>query len=97
MVIGVVRLTIHIHESQSLKDKRAVLRSLKARIESRYKVAVAEVGPLQDRQNGVLAIVCVSNNGRHADETMGHIVDFAMANAGDGSVDNVETEILHLG
>ncbi|MDQ2744878.1 MAG: DUF503 domain-containing protein, partial [Chloroflexota bacterium] len=36
MVIGVARVTLHIAASQSLKDKRQVLRSLLAQVGNRF-------------------------------------------------------------
>ena len=62
MIIGILRLLVEVPESHSLKEKRAVLRSLKRRIESRFKVAVGEVGNLEAWQSGELGIVCVTND-----------------------------------
>lgn len=97
MIVGVLRLLVEVPESHSLKEKRAVIRSLKSRIESRFKVAVGEVGSLEAWQSGELGIVCVTNDARHADEILAHVADFATANPGDGAVASVSTEILHLG
>jgi uncharacterized protein len=97
MIVGVLRLLVDVPESHSLKEKRAVLRSLKSRIESRFSVAVSEVGNLEAWQSGELGIVCVTNDARHADEILAHVADFANANPGDGAVASVSTEILHLG
>lgn len=97
MIVGVLRIVIDVPESQSLKDKRAVIRSLKARIESRFKVAVGEVGHLETWHTGELGVVCVTNDARHADQILAHVADFAGANAGDGSIASFSTEILHLG
>lgn len=96
MIVGTLRLVIEISESTSLKDKRAVVLSLKRRIQSRFKVSVAEVGRLDNLRVGELGIVCASNDARQADSILAHIADFAIANIGDGSVSHVETEILHL-
>jgi len=43
MTIGILRLVLFIHESNSLKDKRMVLHSLKARLRSNFNVAVTQV------------------------------------------------------
>ena len=48
MVVGVQRFTLAIPGASSLKDKRAVLRSLKDRLRQRFNVSVAETG-FQDR------------------------------------------------
>ena len=43
MEIGLLTLQVHLHEAESLKDKRRVIRSLTGRVRSRHNVAVAEV------------------------------------------------------
>ncbi|HEV3312508.1 MAG TPA: DUF503 domain-containing protein [Chloroflexota bacterium] len=95
-MLGVLRIIVEAPESMSLKDKRSVVRSLRDRIGSRFKVSVAEVGFLDDIRQGELGVVCISNDSRHADEVMAHIAAFAVANSGDGLVDRYHTEIVHL-
>ena len=97
MVVGVLRLIIDVPESRSLKDKRSVIRSLKDRIGAKFKVAVAEVGLLDNLRQGELGIVCVSNDGRQADEILARIADFAESNCGDGLLSWFGTEIINLG
>jgi uncharacterized protein YlxP (DUF503 family) len=60
MVIGLLTATITIPESRSLKDKRAVLRSLKDRIMNHHNVSVAEVGRQDVWQASDLAFVTVA-------------------------------------
>jgi uncharacterized protein YlxP (DUF503 family) len=60
MVIGVVTVSISIPESQSLKDKRSVLRSLKDRIRNTMNVSVAEVGKQDAWKFADLAFVTVA-------------------------------------
>jgi len=43
MVVGSLRLSLRLHDSHSLKDKRRPRRMLTDRIRQRFKVAVAEV------------------------------------------------------
>jgi len=44
MFYGIARLEFLVPHSQSLKEKRAVVNRVKGRLESRYHLAVAEVG-----------------------------------------------------
>lgn len=60
MVIGLLTATITIPESRCLKDKRAVLRSLKDRILNHHNVSVAEVGRQDKWQAADLAFVTVA-------------------------------------
>lgn len=44
MIVGVAVVEIHVHESQSLKAKRGVVRSIAGRLRSRFNLSVGEVG-----------------------------------------------------
>jgi uncharacterized protein YlxP (DUF503 family) len=68
VVIGALTLTVHVPDSQSLKDKRQVVSSLLARIRRQFNVAAAEVEDQDTWQVATLGVVCVSNDRRHADE-----------------------------
>jgi uncharacterized protein len=68
VVIGALTLTVHVPESQSLKDKRQVISSLLARVRRQFNVAAAEVGDQDTWQLATLGVVCVSSDRRHADE-----------------------------
>jgi uncharacterized protein YlxP (DUF503 family) len=68
-IIGVLNLELRIEHSQSLKDKRQVVRSLKDRLRTRHNVAVAEIDYLDSWQHSLVSAVTVSNDRVHA-ETM---------------------------
>ena len=46
MIIGACRIKVHIFESNSLKDKRHVIKSLIERLKSRYNISIAEIDEL---------------------------------------------------
>ncbi len=48
MVIGTLSVRLLVRESRTLKDKRQVVRSVLDRLRSRFNVAAAEVGHLDD-------------------------------------------------
>jgi len=60
MIIGLVSATISIPHALSLKDKRAVLRSLKDRAVGKMNVSVAEVGRQDEWKMAELAFVTVA-------------------------------------
>ena len=59
MIVGAAVIDIHVHASQSLKQKRGVVRSISQRVRNRFNVAVAEVGGQQTWQLSTLGIVSV--------------------------------------
>ena len=44
MIVGAAVVELHVHESQSLKAKRGVIRSIVGRLRNRFNVSVSEVG-----------------------------------------------------
>jgi hypothetical protein len=58
--VGVARIELHVPGSGSLKDKRAVIRSLKERIRARTHAAVAEVDHQDLWQRAALGVAVVS-------------------------------------
>mgnify|MGYP001595279480 CR=1 FL=1 len=62
MVIGVVTARLHLSDSQSLKDKRRVIKSLKDRALARMNVSVAEIGDQDKWQVAEMAFVTVGAN-----------------------------------
>ncbi|HEX6350875.1 MAG TPA: DUF503 domain-containing protein [Candidatus Dormibacteraeota bacterium] len=95
-VIGVLRVTLHLPESGSLKSKRQVVAGLLRRVRARYGVAAAEVGDRERWQLAHLAVACVSQDGRHADEILAHVLRFVEAESADAQVTEVRTELLRI-
>lgn len=70
MVVGVCTVELWIPESQSLKDKRQVLHSLKDRLRGKFNLSVAEVDGQDLWQKAVLGMACVANDGRHVEQVL---------------------------
>lgn len=68
IVVGLCTVELFIPESQSLKDKRQVLLSLKDRLREKFNLSVAEVDGLDLWQKAVLGLACVANEGRYANQ-----------------------------
>jgi hypothetical protein len=62
MVIGFVRLRLHVPAAHTLKDRRAVVRRALDRVRARHPVSAAEVGDTTRWQLATLAAVTVSND-----------------------------------
>ena len=70
MFVGIVRIDLHIPAAGSLKDKRAVVRSLKERIRNRVHASVAEVDYQDLWQRAALGVAIVSGERRQVAEMM---------------------------
>lgn len=75
MVVGVCTLELEIPASQSLKDKRHVVKSLIARVRQSFNVSVAEVDDLDAWQTATIGIVCVSADRDYAQGLLDKVVD----------------------
>ena len=56
MIVGAAVVEIHVHESQSLKAKRGVVRSIAGRLRNRFNVSVSEVGGQGTWQRAVIGM-----------------------------------------
>lgn len=68
IIVGLCTIELFIPESQSLKDKRQVLLSLKDRLREKFNLSVAEVDGQDLWQKAVLGLVCVANEGRYVNQ-----------------------------
>ena len=91
MAVGLVE--IHLPDVGSLKGKRHALKGLKERVRARYEVSVAEVDHHDLWQRATLALACVSNDARHANEVVSKAMDFIEEHV-DGRVIDTSVEIL---
>ncbi len=76
MHIGVLVIEMLIYSSNSLKEKRYVLRSVKDRLKNKFNVSVAEIGYQEKWQRSQLGIVTVSNQHSHVENTLQQIFQF---------------------
>ncbi|HWO87527.1 MAG TPA: DUF503 domain-containing protein [Gemmatimonadales bacterium] len=70
MVVGVARWELFLAGSQSLKDKRRVVKSLKDRLQARYGVSAAEVDHQDLWQRASLAAAVVSGEPSHVEQVL---------------------------
>jgi uncharacterized protein len=70
MIVGVCTIELFISDSQSLKDKRQVLHSLKDRLREKFNLSVAEVDAQDLWQKAVLGMACVANEGAHVNRVL---------------------------
>jgi uncharacterized protein len=94
ITIGVARITLLFDESNSLKDKRKVVRSITTRVRNQFNAGIAEVEDLDDMRMATLAITCVSNSAPHVDEMMAKIIAFIERNVEMGVLGDIDTELI---
>ncbi|MFH1888612.1 MAG: DUF503 domain-containing protein [Candidatus Omnitrophota bacterium] len=76
MTVGILRLTLFIPDSNSLKHKRMVLHSIKARMRNNFNVAVTQIGDEDKWQKATLAVVGVEKDVRRINAILSNVVNF---------------------
>jgi uncharacterized protein YlxP (DUF503 family) len=84
----------HIPHAQSLKQKRAVVKSLIDRLRTRLNASVTEAGYLDEWQRTVIAVSLVSNNRRYLQQQVDIVGQLLAASTGDLNVTNIEQHWL---
>jgi len=84
---------LHLAACQSLKDKRAVLKSLKDRLHNRFNVSVAETAHQELWQRAELTAAVVSTDRRHAESVLRE-ADRLVAGADGASIVDTSTSYL---
>lgn len=74
MVVALLSVELFLPGSQSLKDKRMVLRRLKDRL-GKFNVAVSEVAHQDLWQRAGLGIVTISTSQAHAEQELAAVAD----------------------
>jgi len=76
MVIGVGSWDLSLPECRSLKEKRMVVKSLKERLQNRFRVSVAETRHQDVWARAELTVAVVTTDRGHADSILDKIDTF---------------------
>jgi uncharacterized protein YlxP (DUF503 family) len=75
-VVGVARWVLHLPGCRSLKEKRSVVRGLRDRLISRFRVSAAETGHQERHAMAELTAAVASADRRHAESVIGNLDAF---------------------
>jgi len=95
MVVGVVRLTLHIPENDSLKGKRRVVKQLIEKTRNRFEISVAETGLGDNHQYAEIGLACIGNDRRVINSVLDRAVSY-IDSLGTALISGHETEILNM-
>lgn len=94
MVLGVLQFQVLIHGSESLKDKRRVVQSLKDRLHREHLCSIAEVGDPDLLNVATLALAVVSRDGQRIGEILDAIT-IKLRELRDGELGELDRQVLH--
>src|SRR5437763_347742 len=81
MVVAVALFEIHIPHAQSLKEKRAVVKSLREKVRHRFEISVAEVALHDVHQRARIGLSVVTTDHAGADAILAHVQSYVETNA----------------
>jgi hypothetical protein len=76
MVIRILKIELLLYDNDSLKGKRKVVKSMIAKVKNKFNVSIAETGSNDKWQRIELGVSTVSNNRRHVDASLNHVLEF---------------------
>ena len=94
MIVGTCLIELHIDGNESLKDKRAVLKPLLARLHKEFNVSAAEIDHNESWQSASIALACVANDTAHVEQVLNNAVHWIEHNRPDLQVVDWQIEIL---
>ncbi len=94
MVVGVCTIRLHLPTSESLKDKRGILKSLMARIRAQFNCSIAEVEDNDLWQSAVLGVATVANDPDYAQGILNRVVEWIEEHRLDVTLVDYEMEMV---
>ena len=94
MVVGILRIELHLYDNRSLKGKRKIVKSMVDKTKHKFNVAIAEVGSNDKWQKIELGVSTVGNDRRHVDASLSRILAF-LESLGLAEIVDSETEIFN--
>ena len=95
MVVGVMRLTLHIPENNSLKGKRRVIKQIIERTRNRFDIALAETGLSDSHRQAELGLACVGNDRRVLNSVLDRAVNY-IDSLGTALIAGQELQIINV-
>ena len=80
MIVGILTISLSIPGSDSLKDKRQVVKSVLDQIRAKFNVSAAEVDSLDSHTRAGLAFTCVSNSSVLVDQMLNKVTSLINSN-----------------
>lgn len=76
MVVGVCKLRLILHDVNSLKSKRSIIKKIIERTKNRFPVSIAEVGDHDLWQSSVIGFCITGNDRVFINSSIDRVVDY---------------------
>ncbi len=93
MHVGTLTVVVHLHDTESLKAKRQIVKSLIETMRQKFNIAIAEVDDLDLWRRATLGVACVANDSQHVNRVLDKVLDTLEGNP-NIDVGEVQMEII---
>ena len=80
MHIGTLTIVLYLHDTESLKDKRQILKSLIETTRQKFNISIAEVDDLDRWRRATIGVACVANDAQYVNRVLDKVVDTLESN-----------------
>ena len=93
MHIGTLTVVVRMHDTQSLKDKRQIIKSLIETTRQKFNISIAEVDDLDQWRRATIGVACVANDKAYVNRVLDKVLDCLESNP---AVDVAEVDMEML-
>ncbi len=93
MHLGTLTIVLYLHDTESLKDKRQIIKSLVETTRQKFNISIAEVDDLDKWRRATIGVACVANESAHVNRVLDKVLDTIESNPA-VDVGEVELEML---
>lgn len=93
MHIGTLTVVLYLRDTESLKDKRQIVKSLIERTRQKFNISMSEVDDLDKWRRATIGIACVANDSRFVNQVLDKVLDSIESNP-EVEVGEVDMEML---
>lgn len=94
IILGLCTVEFELAGVTNLKEKRSILKSMLTRLHNTFNISTAEIDFHDVVNASVIAFTLVTNDTRHANQTISTILNWVEKNYPDAQIVNQEIEIL---
>lgn len=92
MIIGVATIKLYAPWVHSLKDKRMVVKSIIAKVRSKFNISISEVDEQDIHQTIILGMACVAGTVALADSIINTVINY-IENTTEAEILDIKREI----
>lgn len=93
MLIGICTCEIFIYDTNSLKEKRRIVKSIIEKSKNRFNISISEVGYNDKWQKALIGFATVSNDKIIVEQTIESVIRF-MSSYSEIEIIDIDREIL---